>query len=204
MVDAEGASVGLRGSRPGQFLQQRFQTITLDRLSEIHPMFHFRQTFGERVQSGFHRHLLSPPRRHDDRDTPYVTWCENSFAEQRCRMLDEPALQVRATRAVCIAPTLGRLIEPRVAPGTAVDDQNDEPEQGQCSSSSTAGHQRCHLGGRQAGPHESTPSSSLRLFHRHLPASRRETPAVPEFVAVETRQLQKPESRAVTEPLHFG
>jgi hypothetical protein len=59
IVDAEGASVDLRGPHHDKFLQQRFQTIVLNRLSEVDPRLHCGGTGGEGVQSWRHPHLLS-------------------------------------------------------------------------------------------------------------------------------------------------
>src|SRR6185295_15332005 len=58
IMDAEGAAVDLRGPHHDKLLQQRFQTIVLNRLSEVDPRLHRGGTGGEGVQSGCHRHLL--------------------------------------------------------------------------------------------------------------------------------------------------
>jgi hypothetical protein len=42
-----------------KFLQQRLQTIVLNRFSEVDPRLHCCGTGGEGVQSWCHRHLLS-------------------------------------------------------------------------------------------------------------------------------------------------
>jgi hypothetical protein len=82
MVDAEGASVDLRGPRHDKLLQQRLQTIVLNRFSEVDPRLHCRGTGSEGVQSWRHRHLLSGFRRHDEFNLPYGTWAEFFSAKQ--------------------------------------------------------------------------------------------------------------------------